>query len=50
MPVFEAEVLAAVAEELLRVKPRHRRALVLRIKHGLANTEISEREVAHRFE
>ena len=42
--VFEAEVLAAVAKALLRVKPQHRRVLVLRINHGLSNTEIAERE------
>jgi len=42
--VLEAEVLAAVAKALLRVKPQHRRVLVLRIKHGLSNTEIAERE------
>ena len=42
--VFEAEVLAAVAKALLLVKPQHRRALVLRIKHGLSNSEIAERE------
>jgi RNA polymerase sigma-70 factor (ECF subfamily) len=42
--VLEAEVLAAVAEALLRVKPQHRRVLVLRIKHGLSNREIAERE------
>ena len=42
--VFEAEVLAAVAKALLQVKPQHRRVLVLRINHGLSNTEIAERE------
>jgi RNA polymerase sigma-70 factor (ECF subfamily) len=42
--VFEAEVLAAVAKALLKVKPQHRRVLVLRINHGLSNTEIAERE------
>ena len=42
--VLEAEVLAAVAKALLRVRPQHRRVLVLRIKHGLSNTEIAERE------
>jgi RNA polymerase sigma-70 factor (ECF subfamily) len=42
--VLEAEVLAAVARALLRVRPQHRRVLVLRIKHGLSNTEIAERE------
>ena len=42
--VLEAEVLAALAKALLRVKPQHRRVLVLRIKHGLSNSEIAERE------
>jgi RNA polymerase sigma-70 factor (ECF subfamily) len=42
--VFEAEVLASVAKALLRVKPQHRRVLVLRVNHGLSNTEIAERE------
>jgi RNA polymerase sigma-70 factor (ECF subfamily) len=42
--VLEGEVLAAVARGLLCVKPRHRRALVLRIVWGLSNTEIAERE------
>jgi RNA polymerase sigma-70 factor (ECF subfamily) len=42
--VFEAEVLAAVAKALLQVKPQHRRVLVLRINHGLSNSEIAERE------
>lgn len=42
--VFEAEVLAAVAKALLQLKPQHRRVLVLRINHGLSNTEIAERE------
>jgi RNA polymerase sigma-70 factor (ECF subfamily) len=42
--VLEGEVLAAVAKALVRVKPRHRRVLVLRIVHGLTNTEIAERE------
>jgi RNA polymerase sigma-70 factor (ECF subfamily) len=42
--VLEAEVLAAVAKALLRVKPQHRRVLVWRIKHGLSNSEIAERE------
>jgi len=42
--VLEAEMLAAVAKALLRVKPQHRRVLVLRIRHGLSNTEIAERE------
>jgi len=42
--VLEGELLAAVARALLAVKPRHRRALVLRIQHGLSNTEIAEQE------
>ncbi len=42
--VLEGELLACVARALLRVKPRHRRVLVLRIKHGLSNVEIAERE------
>jgi RNA polymerase sigma-70 factor (ECF subfamily) len=43
--VLEGELLACVARALLQVKPRHRRVLVLRIKHGLSNVEIAEREV-----
>lgn len=42
--VLEGEVLAAVARALLKVKPRHRRPLVLRIVWGLSNAEIAERE------
>lgn len=42
--VLEGEMLAAVAHALLDVKPQHRRALVLRIHHGLTNTEIAEQE------
>jgi RNA polymerase sigma-70 factor (ECF subfamily) len=42
--VLEGEMLAAVARALLHVKPRHRRVLVLRILHGLTNTEIAEEE------
>lgn len=42
--VLEGEVMAAVARALLRVKPRHRRVLVLRIVWGLGNSEIAERE------
>jgi RNA polymerase sigma-70 factor (ECF subfamily) len=42
--VLEGEILAAVARALLRVKPQHRRALVLRIVWGLSNTEIAQRE------
>ena len=42
--VLEGELLACVARALLQVKPRHRRVLVLRIKYGLSNIEIAERE------
>lgn len=42
--VLEGEILAGVAKALLQVKPQHRRVLVLRIVHGLGNTEIAERE------
>ena len=42
--VLEGEILAVVARALLGVKPQHRRALVLRIHHGLSNTEIAEQE------
>lgn len=42
--VFESEVMGAVAQALLDVKPQHRRVLVLRIVWGLSNTEIAERE------
>jgi len=42
--VLEGEVLAAVARALIRVKPQHRRVLVLRIHHGLSNKEIAEQE------
>jgi RNA polymerase sigma-70 factor (ECF subfamily) len=42
--VLEGELLACVARALLQVKPRHRRVLVLRIKHGLSNVEIAEHE------
>jgi len=42
--VLEGEILAGVARALLNVKPRHRRVLVLRIVHGLSNTEIARRE------
>ena len=42
--VLEGEILACVARALLRVKPQHRRVLVLRIKHGLSNVEIARRE------
>ena len=37
-------VLASVAKALLHVKPQHRRVLVLRIVHGMTNTEIAELE------
>jgi len=39
--ILEGEILAAVAKGLLEVKPRHRQALLLRIHHGLTNTEIA---------
>jgi len=42
--VLEGELLAGVARALLRVKPRHRRVLILRIKHGLSNIEIARHE------
>ena len=42
--VLEGELLAGVARALLRVKPRHRRVLILRIKHGLSNVEIARHE------
>jgi RNA polymerase sigma-70 factor (ECF subfamily) len=42
--VLESEVMGAVAQALLDVKPQHRRVLVLRIVWGLSNTEIAERE------
>jgi RNA polymerase sigma-70 factor (ECF subfamily) len=42
--VLEGEILAEVASALLRVKPQHRRVLVLRIVHGLSNTEIAQME------
>lgn len=42
--MLEGEVMAAVAKALLRVKPQHRRVLVLRMHHGLSNTEIASRE------
>ncbi|MDX1650088.1 MAG: sigma-70 family RNA polymerase sigma factor [Myxococcota bacterium] len=42
--VLEGEVLAAVAKALLQVRPQHRRVLVLRIVHGLSNSEIARRE------
>jgi len=42
--VLEGEILAAVAKALISVKPQHRRVLVLRIHHGLSNTEIAQRE------
>jgi RNA polymerase sigma-70 factor (ECF subfamily) len=42
--ILEGEVLAAVARALVRVKPQHRRVLVLRIHHGLSNKEIAEQE------
>jgi len=42
--VLEGEILTSVARALLRVKPRHRRVLVLRVKHGLSNVEIARHE------
>jgi RNA polymerase sigma-70 factor (ECF subfamily) len=42
--VLEGEILACVARALLCVKPRHRRVLVLRVKHGLSNVEIARHE------
>lgn len=42
--VLEGEILAAVAKALLHVRPQHRRVLVLRVVHGLKNTEIAQRE------
>jgi len=42
--ILEGEILAGVAKALLYVRPQHRRVLVLRIMHGLSNTEIAERE------
>jgi RNA polymerase sigma-70 factor (ECF subfamily) len=42
--VLEGELLACVAQALLQVRPRHRRALLLRIQGGLSNAEIAERE------
>jgi RNA polymerase sigma-70 factor (ECF subfamily) len=42
--VLHGELLACVAQSLLRVKPRHRRVLILRIKHGLSNIEIARQE------
>jgi RNA polymerase sigma-70 factor (ECF subfamily) len=42
--VLEGELLACVARALLHVKPRHRRVLILRIKHGLSNLEIAQQE------
>jgi RNA polymerase sigma-70 factor (ECF subfamily) len=42
--VLEGEILSGVARALLKVKPRHRRVLVMRIVHGLSNVEIARRE------
>jgi RNA polymerase sigma-70 factor (ECF subfamily) len=42
--VLEGEILANVARAMLHVKPQHRRVLVLRLMHGLSNSEIAERE------
>lgn len=41
--VLEGEILGAVARGLLKVKPQHRQALVLRIVWDLPNHEIAER-------
>ncbi len=42
--VLEGELLAAIAQALLKVKPQHRRVLTLRIVWDMSNTEIAERE------
>lgn len=42
--VLEGELLAGVARALLRVRPQHRRVLVLRIHSGLTPAEIAEQE------
>jgi len=42
--VLEGEILAGVAGALLRVRPQHRRVLVMRIVWGLSNVEIADRE------
>jgi RNA polymerase sigma-70 factor (ECF subfamily) len=42
--VLEGEILACIAQALLHVKPQHRRVLVLRIIHGMTNSEIAEME------
>jgi RNA polymerase sigma-70 factor (ECF subfamily) len=42
--VLEGEIMAGVARALLRVKPQHRRVLVMRIVWGLSNVEIARRE------
>jgi RNA polymerase sigma-70 factor (ECF subfamily) len=42
--VLEGEILAGVARALLKVKPRHRRVLVMRIVWGLSNVDIARRE------
>lgn len=42
--VLEGQILGAVAQALLSVKPQHRRALTLRIVWDLSNSEIAERE------
>ena len=42
--ILEGEIMAEVAQALLKVKPQHRRVLVLRIVHGLSNAEIARRE------
>jgi len=42
--VLEGEIMAGVARALLRVKPKHRRVLVMRIVWGLSNVDIARRE------
>jgi RNA polymerase sigma-70 factor (ECF subfamily) len=42
--VLEGEILACVAGALLRVRPQHRRVLILRIVHGMTNREIADLE------
>lgn len=42
--VLEGEIMAGVARALLRVRPQHRRVLVMRIVWGLSNVEIARRE------
>jgi RNA polymerase sigma-70 factor (ECF subfamily) len=42
--VLEGEIMAGVARALLKVKPQHRRVLVMRIVWGMSNVEIARRE------